>query len=97
MLILGDRVGDQNLVNGRSIDTGNGVTAKHSVSEKSVHLGSALLLQKLSSARDGVSSVNDVVDQDADAVCDITHKHHAGIAVLGESDRTALLEVLYEF
>lgn len=97
MLSLGNRVCDEHLINGRCIDTGNGVTAKHSVSEKSIHLGSTLPLQQLSSARDGVSCVDDVVDQDTDAVRDVTHKHHAGIAVLGESDRTSLLEVLYEF
>jgi hypothetical protein len=61
------------------------------VCDESVHFCSTLALEKFRSTGDSVGGVNQVVHEDADAIRDIADKHHAGVAVLIELDRTAFL------
>lgn len=92
VLSLWDRVGDENLVNGRGIDASDGVAAKDAVGEQGVHLGSTLTLQELGRTSNGVAGIEQVVDENADAVGDVSNKHHAGVALFRELDGTAFLE-----
>lgn len=57
--VLGLRNGIRNkdLVNGRSVDASNRITAENTVGEKSVDLGSTFALQELGSTGKGVASV----------------------------------------
>lgn len=91
MLVLRDRVGDHNLVNGRSIDASNGISTEDTMGEQSVYSSSALTLEKLGGSGNGVARVDDVINQDAHTIGNVTNKHHAGISVFGELDRASFL------
>lgn len=97
MLRLRHGVGDENLVNARGIDASNGVAAEDTVGKEGVNLESALSFQQLGGTGDGVGRVDDVIDKDADAVCNVANKHHTGVALLGKPSGTAFLRVLHEF
>lgn len=92
VLLLVNAVGDDNLVNGTSIDAVDGITTEHAVSDKSNDLAGTLLLQELGCASDGVGSVGKIVDKDGDTVCDITYQHHCRILAIGDLSRATLLQ-----
>ena len=92
MLLLRHRVRHNNLVQGRGIDTRNGIAAEDTVGDESVHFGGTLALEEFRSSGDGVGGIDQVVNKDTDPISDITDEHHAGIAVLVELNRTAFLE-----
>ena len=94
VLELGNRVGDEDLVDGGSVDLGDGISAEDAVGEKGIDFESSLTLEELGGAGNGVASINHVIDKDTDAVRNVTNKHHAGISVFGELDRTAFLGVI---
>lgn len=91
VLLLRDRVGDDDLVNGRGVDARNRVAAEDTVGDKGVDFCGSLALEQLGGARDGVGRVDQVVYENADAVGHVADEHHAGVALLGELDRTAFL------
>lgn len=91
VLVLGHRVCDEHLINGRGVDARNGVAAEDAVRQQGIDLGGALLLEQLGCARDGVGGIGEIVDEDADAVGDVADKHHASVFLLGELDGTAFL------
>jgi hypothetical protein len=62
MLVLRNRVGYKHLVNGRSIDASDSVATEDTVGDEGIDLSSALLLQKLRSTRDRVTSIDNVVN-----------------------------------
>jgi len=88
---LRNRVGDDHLVDGRSVNTRDGVTAKNTMGQEGVDVSSALLLEQLGSSGNGVAGVDEIVDEDADLVLDIAHQHHASVALLGVLGRASLL------
>lgn len=94
VLLLGDRVGDDDAVDGRGVDAGDGVAREDAVGDEGVDLRGALALEELGGAGDGVARVDEVVDEDADAVRDVADEHHARVAVFAELDGAALLEWL---
>jgi hypothetical protein len=89
---LGNRVGHNHLVQGRSLDAVDGIPAEDTVCQQRVDFGSPFLLEKLGSSRDGVARIYDVVQQNADAVRHVAHKHHACVLSIGDSGRPALLQ-----
>jgi hypothetical protein len=91
VLLLINAVGDNNLVNGTSIDTVDGITTEHAVSDESDDLAGTLLLQELGCASDGVGSIGKIVDKNGDAVCDITHQHHCRVLAIGDLSWATLL------
>jgi len=91
VLLLVDTVGDNNLVNGTSIDAINGITTQHAVGDESDDLVGTLLLQELGCASDGVGGVGKIVDKDSDTVCDVTYQHHCRILAVGDLSRATLL------
>jgi len=91
VLVLRNRIGDDNLVDGRSFDTVDGIAAKHAVRDERINGGRALLLEQLGRTRDSVARVDQVVDQDAHAARDVADQHHAGILPVRDLGRAALL------
>lgn len=91
MLVLGNRIGHYDLINGGCVYTRNRVAAENTMSNKGIDLCRTLSFEQLSGAGDGVAGVDKIVNEDADAVGDITDKHHAGIALLGELNRSTFL------
>ena len=91
MLVLGNRVGDDQLVNRRSLDAVESVTAEDTVSQQGVDGGGTLLLEELGSSGNGVSGIGNVVEEDAHAVGNVTDEHHAGVLAIGDLGRAALL------
>lgn len=91
VLVLGNRVGHEKFVDGGCVDPTNGVAAEDAVGNECVDHGGALSLEKLGGAGNGVGRVGDVVDEDADAIGDVTDQHHAGVALLVELDGAAFL------
>lgn len=79
MLGLVDGVCHNDFVQCAGVDTINRISAEDTVGDQRIHLRSALLLQELRSASDGVRSVRQVVDQNGRAVCDVSYKHHSRI------------------
>lgn len=91
VLVLGNRVGDYDLVDAAGVDPGNGISAEDTVRDEHDDLEGTLTLQKLSGASDGVRGVDDVVDKDADTVGNVTNQHHAGVSLLVVLDGAAFL------
>lgn len=91
MVLLRNGVCHDHLVDSRSIDTRDGVTTENAVRQEGIDVSSTLLLEQLGSSRNGVAGIDEVVNEDADLVLDITHQHHAGIALLGVLGRASLL------
>jgi hypothetical protein len=91
VLVLRHRVGHDHLIDGRSVDAGNGIAAEDAVREQGVDGSGALLLKELGGPGDGVAGVDKIVNKDADAVLDVSNKHHAGVALLAVLGRAALL------
>jgi len=91
MLLLWNRIGHDNLVQGRSIDAVDGIPAEDAVSYQCVDLTGALFSKEFGCSRDGVACVYDVVDQDAYAVRHVAHQHHAGVLPLSDPGRTSFL------
>lgn len=91
VLLLVNAVGDDDLVNGTSIDAVDGITTEHAVSDKSNDLAGTLLLQELGCASDGVGSVGKIIDKDGDTVCDVTYQHHRRVLAIGDLSRATLL------
>lgn len=92
VVVLRDRVGDDDLVNGRGVDARNGVATQDAVSEQGVDGGGPLLLKELRGAGDGVARVDEVIDEDAYPVLDVADEHHARVALLGVLGGAAFLE-----
>lgn len=61
------------------------------MSEQGVDLQSSLLLQELSGPRNGVRSVDDIVDQDANSVLDVSYQHHSRVSMLAKLRRSSFL------
>lgn len=93
VFLLGNRVCYNHLVNGRGIDSRDGISTEDAVGDEGIDLGGALALEQLRGARNGVACVDNIVDQNANAVCDITDEHHAGIALLVKFYRPTFLSV----
>lgn len=91
VLRLRHRVGDENLVNGRGVDARNGIAAEDTVGQQGIYLDGAFALEQLGSSSDGIGRVTKIVDQDTNAVGNVSNQHHAGVALLGELDRSAFL------
>jgi hypothetical protein len=91
VLLLVDTVGNNNLVDGTSIDAVDGIAAEHAVSDESDDLVGTLLFQELGCASDGVGSVGKIVDKDSDTVCDVTYQHHGRVLAVGDLSRATLL------
>jgi hypothetical protein len=91
VLLLINAVGDNNFVNGTSIDAVDGITAEHAMSDESDDFAGTLLLQELGCASDGVRSVGKIIDQNSDTVCDITYQHHCRVLAIGDLSRATLL------
>jgi hypothetical protein len=91
VLFLWDAVGDDDLVKRRGVDTGNGITAEHTMGDQGVDLGSTLLLQQLGSAGNGVGGVSQVIHEDAGLALDISHKHHGGILTIRDAGWASFL------
>lgn len=93
MLVLGNRIGHNDLVNGRCIKTGDCVATEDTVGEQSIDFGCSLLLQELRSSCDGVGSVSQVVNQDANAIGNIANEHHASVSLFSKLNGAAFLKV----
>lgn len=92
MLLLRDRVGHNDLVNGGGIDAGNGISTEDAVGDEGVNSSGTLSLQQLGSASDCVGRIGKIVDQDTDPIGNVANKHHAGVAVVCKLDGTTFLE-----
>lgn len=92
MLVLWDRVGHHQLVDGRRLDAADGVSAEDTVGEECVDLGGTLLLEELGSSGDGVARVQQVVDEDTDPICYVTDEHHAGVLPIRNLGGAAFLQ-----
>jgi hypothetical protein len=93
VFLLGNRVRYNHLVNGRSIESGNGVPTEDAVGDESVDLGSTLALEQFCSPRHRVAGIDYVVHQNADAVPDVADQHHASVALFVEFDGPTFLSV----
>lgn len=91
VLALGNGVGHDNLVDGRSVDAGDGVTAENAMGQEGVDLSSAVLLEELGSPRDRVAGINKIINENAHLVLDITNQHHTGVALLAVLGGATLL------
>lgn len=79
MLLLGDTVADNNLINARVLDSGNGISRHDGVGDDGVDLLCSVLLKDLGGLGNGERGVGNIVDQDADLVLDISNQHHVGL------------------
>lgn len=93
MLILRNRVGHNDPVNGRCIESWDGIAAENAVSEQCINLGGTLLLEEFGCASDGVGSVTQIVNQNTNPVGNVAHKHHAGVSLFGKLDGTTFLKL----
>lgn len=93
MLVLGNAIRYNNLVQWRSIDPIDGISAENTVGEKCVDFGRALFLQKLRGSGDCVGSIGQVIDENGYPVCNISYEHHGGILPVCDSGRSAFLGV----
>jgi hypothetical protein len=79
VLVLGHRVGHNQLVDGRRLDAVDGIAAEDAVGEERIDFGGTLLLEELGRPSDGVAGIRKIVDEDADTVRDVADEHHAGV------------------
>jgi hypothetical protein len=84
-------VGHYHLVQGARIDPVNSVSTENAMCDQGVDFGSALLLQQLRSARDGIGGVRQIIDQDSSAILDVTDQHHSCVLAVGDLSRAPLL------
>ena len=91
VLVLGYRVGNDQLVNRRSLDAVDSVTAEDTVSQQRVDGGGTLLLKELGGSGDGVAGIGNVVEKNADAIGNVTDEHHASVLAIGDLGRATLL------
>ena len=73
VLILGNTIRYNDLIQWGSIDAIDGISAKDTMSEERVDLCRALLLQKLSSSGDCVGSVRQIIHKNCYPVCNISY------------------------
>lgn len=91
MLVLGDRVGHYDFVDTAGVDPRDRISAEDAVGDENDDFESALALEELGSTSDCVGGVDDVVNEDTDAISDVANEHHAGVALFRELDRAAFL------
>ena len=91
VLVLGYRVGHYDFVDAAGVDARDSIAAKDAVGDEDDDLESALALEKLGGAGDGVARVDDVVDKDADSVGDVADEHHACVSLFVVFDGTTFL------
>ena len=91
VFVLRHRVGYNHLVQGRGLDTVDGVPAEDAVGQEGVDLGSTLFLQELGGACDGVARICDVVEQNADLVRNVSYEHHARVLPVGDASGATFL------
>lgn len=89
---LVNTVGHDDLVKGAGVDPIDGVATQNAVCHQGVDAGSALLLQELGGASDGVRRVRKVIDEDGGAILDISDQHHGGILAVCDLGGAALLQ-----
>lgn len=82
VLVLWNRVGDNDLVNGRCIDTLDGVAAEDTVGKESVDDSSAFVLEQLGRSGDGVRSVSQIVHENAGTIGHVANQHHGGVLTI---------------
>lgn len=92
VLVLWDRVGHNQLVNSGCLDAADGVSAEDTVGEERVDFGGTLFLEELCGPGDGVARVQEIVNENADPVCYVTHEHHARVLPVGDLGGAALLQ-----
>lgn len=90
--VLGDGVGDNDLVDGGGVDACDRIAAQDAVGEQGIDRGGALLLQELRGSRDGVGGVGQIVDQNTRPFCHITDEHHGGVLSIRDLGWAALLK-----
>lgn len=91
VLILRNTVCDNHLVDGACIDAGNSISTEDPMGDQCIDIGCAFFLQEFGSSSDGVGSVCQIVDENDDSVCDISHKHHGRVLTIGDPRRSSFL------
>ena len=78
MLILWNRVGNDDGLEAGAVDPGQRGTGENAVGEDGVHLDGASLDQFVGRVADGAAGVGHVVHQDGHAVLGVAHEDHGG-------------------
>ena len=92
MVVLGHGVGDDHLVDGRGLDAADGIATEDAMAQESVDGGGTFVLEELGGPRDGVSSVQKIIHQDAHAVGHVSDEHHGSILTIGDLGRASFLD-----
>ena len=94
VLLLWHGVGDNNLVNSRGVEAGQGISGEDTVGDQRIDVGSTLALDKLGSAGDSVAGISQIIDDDSNTACNISDKHHSRILAIGDACWATLLDIL---
>lgn len=94
VLLLWNRVGNNDLVNSRGIKAGQGISGEDTVGDQRIDIGSTLALDKLGSTGDSVAGISQIIDDDGNTACNISDKHHSGILAIGDACWATLLDII---
>jgi hypothetical protein len=91
VILLGHRVGHNDLVQCTSVDALNRISTQDAVCNERDYLRSALLLQKFRRAGNGVGGIRQIIDQDSCALPNVSNQHHGRILPVVDLCGAALL------
>jgi len=91
VILLGHRVGHNDLVQCTSVDALDSISTQDTVCNERNHLRSALLFQEFCRAGNGVGCIRQVVDQDSCALPNVSHQHHGRVLSVVDLGGAALL------
>ena len=93
VLVLWNRVGNNDLVNSRGVEAGQGIPGEDTVGDQCIDVGSALALDKLGGTGDSVAGISQIIDNDSNTACNISDKHHSRILTIGDARWATLLDI----
>lgn len=91
VLLLWNRVGNNDLVNSGGVEAGQSISGEDTVGNQRIDVGSTLALDKLGSTGDSVAGISQIIDDDGNTTCNISDKHHSGILAIGDACWATLL------
>ncbi len=91
MLVLWNRVGDDDLIDRRCVQTGQSIARKNSMGDQGVDVSRSLALDQLGSAGNGVGGIGQIINDDRDAASDIADKHHGRVLAVRDAGWATLL------
>lgn len=91
VILLGHRVGHNDLVQCTSVDALDSISTQDTVCNERNHLRSTLLLQELCRAGNGIGRIRQVIDKDSCALSNVSNQHHGRILSVVDLCGAALL------